>query len=230
VIRTFILGFSLLAFLSACEKKHEISKEYPAEVTAIATEGGRGLPYFVGKDLRPVWQLKDASEPRSLMPFDLKDQNGQQVDAAALKGKIGIVAFFYSECPGICPMTTRNLQAIQEKFKNDDRIMMVSFSVTPEKDTPEKLKNYAMKNHISYDRWRLLTGNKTQIYKIARESFNADTFSEKENAVQKLRPEDFLHSENVYLIDGEQKLRGIYQGQQVSSLDELARDAEVLLR
>jgi protein SCO1 len=228
----FALSLIAVVFISslACERKQEIAKDYPPEVSALATEGGVGLPFYVGKDLRPVWQTQGAPEIRMLNKFDLKDQNGRKITSETLKGKIGIVSFFYSECPGICPMTTRNLQAVQNKFKNDDRFIIVSFSVTPEKDTPKKLSSYAKKNEIDYRRWRLLTGDREQIYRVARESFSADIFSPKENELKELKPEDFLHSENVYLIDGEQKLRGVYQGRMVSSLEDLARDAETLVK
>jgi protein SCO1/2 len=221
---------ALCLLLVCCTSKKEIAKEYPPEVTALATEGGEGLPFFAGKDLRPVWKTEGAPPLRHLENFSLTDQNGRKLSSADIKGKVAIVSFFYSECPGICPMTTRNLRAVQEKFRGSDKVMMVSFSVTPQKDTPAKLKKYARENHIDYKQWRLLTCERAQIYRVARESFNADTRSLKEDALKKVTPEDFLHSENVYLIDGEQKLRGVYQGRMVSSLEELARDAETLTK
>lgn len=222
------LCLAIGAFLIlACEKK-SISSEYPAEVSALASSVGQGLPYLVGKDLRPVWDLNGEPAPRSLDAFKLKDQKGETISKDMLKGKVTIVSFFYSTCPGICPMTTRNLKTVQDQLASNDKFMMLSFSVQPQKDTPKKLQDYARKNHIDYKRWRLATGNRSEIYKLARESLGADTFSEKENQVMKLTPEDFLHSENVYLLDSEQKLRGIYQGRMVSSLEELVRDAKAL--
>lgn len=226
--RLILFGLIAASFSVACEKRTPISQEYPAEMSALANDSGPGLPYLVGKDFRPVWKTEGEPAPRSLDAFQLKDQKGQTVSKDMLKGKVAIVSFFYSTCPGICPMTTHNLRAVQEKIQNDDRFIMLSFSVQPQKDTPAKLTEYARKNHIDYKRWRLATGDRSQIYKLARESLGADTFSEKENQVQKLTPEDFLHSENVYLLDGEQKLRGIYQGRMVSSLEELVRDAKTL--
>lgn len=220
----------LLMALFGCTRQKSISNEYPAEVSALATEGGSGLPYFIGKDLRPVWKTQEKSQIRSLNSFRLKDQKGKEISSDKIHGKVTIVSFFYSQCPGICPMTTKNLKPIQEKFKDNERFEMLSFSVTPQSDTPARLTQFAKKHDISYRRWKLITGNRDQIYRIARESFGADTFSEKENQIQKLKPEDFLHSENVYLLDGEQKLRGIYSGLQVSSIQELARDAETLLQ
>lgn len=222
-----VLPFMMSAF-SGCTPSQPISKQYPQEVSALDTEGGKGLPYLVGTDLRPVWKTEGAPPVRTLNDFHLVDQKGREISSETLRGKISMVSFFYSECPGICPMTTKNLKVIQEKFKNDDRFLMVSFSVTPQTDTPQQLAKFAQKYNIFYQRWRLVTGNRDQIYRLARESFGADTISEKENALLKLKPEDFLHSENIYLLDGNQKLRGVYATQMVSSLQELARDAESL--
>ncbi len=199
-------------------------------MSAIAGVIGKGLPYLVGADLRPVWETRGAPPVRTLLDFKLKDQTGRTVTREDLAGKIAIVSFFYSQCPGICPMTTKNLRSVQEKFKDDDRVIMLSLSITPEHDSPKVLKAYGRANRIDAKRWRLLTGERARIYGLARESFSADTFSARENSKAPLKETDFLHSENVYLLDGEQKLRGIYAGIRVDSVDDLARDAEALLQ
>lgn len=191
---------------------------------------GQGIPYLVGKDLRPVWDLATAPRPREMRAFQLRDQEGRPVNRDSLKGKIAIVSFFFSRCPGICPVTTKNLRAVQDKFKDNDNVVMLSLSVTPEHDTPSVLKSYARINKIDVRRWHLLTGNRQAIYELARDSFSADTFSARENRMKELSKEDFLHSENVYLLDGQQKLRGVYIGLMETSLQELTRDAEALLR
>lgn len=214
--------------LCACHKKN-IADEYPAEVSAIATPG-KGLPYLVGQDLRPVWDTSNTPQPRELLPFKLKDQAGRDFSLDSLKGKVAIVSFFFSKCPGICPMTTRNLRTVQSKFKGNDNVIMLSLSITPEHDTPKVLAKYAKDNEIDGRRWHLLTGSREEIYQLARASFSADTFSAKENSQKKLSAKDFLHSENIYLLDNKQKLRGIYAGIREESLADLARDAEELLQ
>ena len=220
-----------LVFLSACDNSPSISQEYPVEMSALASEGGSGLPYLAGNDLRPVWNLAAENlQPRKLLSFSLRDQQGKAVELDYLKDKIGIVSFFFSKCPGVCPLTTKNLRKIQEKFKSDSRVVMLSLSITPESDTPGVLQNFAKKNAIEYQKWRLLTGGRKEIYDLARNSFSADTFSARENSRGKLSDKDFLHSENIYLIDNEQRLRGVYAGARLDSIDDLARDAQTLLK
>ena len=166
-----------LVFLSACVNSPSISQEYPVEMSALASEGGSGLPYLAGNDLRPVWNLAAENlQPRKLLSFSLRDQQGKAVELDYLKDKIGIVSFFFSKCPGVCPLTTKNLRKIQEKFKSDSRVVMLSLSITPESDTPGVLQNFAKKNAIEYQKWRLLTGGRKEIYDLARNSFSADTF------------------------------------------------------
>lgn len=227
-------SFSIIFCLAliGCENQSPISAEYETEMTALDQKGGAGLPYYVGTDLNPVWNRSPAQieRTRKLSPFELKDQTGKAVRLTDLDGKIAIVSFFYSHCPGICPQTTRNLKEIQKKFKNEKQVVMVSFSLTPEKDTPKVLDTYAKKNEIDFKKWHLLTGSRKEIYHLARESFNEDTFSRMENAQKPLSKEDFLHSENVYLLDQNQQVRGVYAGMKMGSILELARDTETLLK
>jgi len=220
----FVLGLGLIGCTRA-----DIAKEYPAEVTALATQGGTGLPFLVGKDLRPVWDTRQSPEIRTLLPFHLTDQKGKAITRESLGDRITIVSFFFTQCPGICPTMVKNLKPLQKKFKDDKRFLILSLSVTPEHDTPKTLAAYGDKMGVRYDNWRLLTGGREQIYQLARESFGADTFSIKENLIIPLKPQDFLHSEGIYLLDREKRLRGIYEGLVPGSIEELARDAESLL-
>ncbi|MBX3021370.1 MAG: SCO family protein [Bdellovibrionales bacterium] len=220
----------MLIFSVSCKKAVSIASEYPTEVTAFASEGGEGLPYFVGQDLRPAWNVQTGPAPRSLSSFHLTDQNSKNFTSHKLQGKVTIVSFFFTKCPGICPVTTARLRPVQKKFLQENRIEMLSFSITPEIDTPEQLTKFAKVHHINDRRWHLLTGDKTSIYRLARESFNADTFSPKANAHKKITASDFLHSENVYLLDGELKVRGIYTGRDTAAIQNLIRDAESLLQ
>src|SRR6476661_2098737 len=116
----FLFIFFVMFSMIACEKK-KIASEYPAEMSAVATPG-EGLPFLVGKDLRPVWETKDAPKTRELLPFQFVDQAGKKITLDETKGKIAIVSFFFSKCPGTCPITTSNLKKIQDKFKNNNRV------------------------------------------------------------------------------------------------------------
>lgn len=215
-----------LGAVVACERK--IADEYPAEVTTFTTEGGQGLPFFSGKDMRPIWQPGAGDSIRALGEFRLRDQTDREFTSGQLRGKITVVSFFFSHCSGICPITTGNLLKVQNQLRNDDRVMIVSFTVTPDVDTPAKLADFARQRQISPARWRLLTGERKAIYRLARESLGADTLSPKENALKAITENDFLHSEKIYLLDSAGRLRGIYTGRMPAAPAEILRDVEIL--
>lgn len=218
----FALALALFSF-SQCKKTP--ADEYPADVTQFATVRGNGLPFFTGRDLRPYWDL-NAAEPRRLGEFSMRDQLGKKFGSDEMKGRISIVSFFFTRCQGICPMVVGNLLKVQKELGPEAK--MVSFSVTPDLDTPTKLLEYSREKQIQPEKWRLITGDRTAIYRLARESLNADTFSERENARTKLDGDDFLHSENIYLLDSSLRLRGVYSGKMSASMLDLLRDLEQL--
>lgn len=227
------MGFAIVSVVSstcACDRRSRLAKEYPPEVTQLATQGGPGLPYFVGKDLSPVWDIGKTEEIRGLKAFQLVDQLAQTVRSEDLRGKVAVVSFFFSRCTGICPLTAKNLAQVQKNFLNEGRLVMLSVSITPQTDDPPHLRAYARANQIDHHRWHLLTGDRTAIYRLARESFGADTVSPRESALKKISNDDFLHSENVYLIDGSQHLRGVYSGRLPGSIQELIADARTLIQ
>ncbi|PJZ70498.1 hypothetical protein CH373_05355 [Leptospira perolatii] len=206
-------------------KDRGISSEYPKEVTSFS-EKGEGLPFFTGKDMRPTW---DSEEARRLEDFQGWDQKGVLFGSNEMNGKICVVSFFFSKCAGICPMITRNLLSVQEKYKERKGMLLVSFSITPDLDTSQKLNSFAKERKILYNKWRLLTGDKKKIYSIARNSFNADIFSPRENQEQGLSENDFLHSESLFLLDRKLRIRGVYNGRMPSSIQELTEHAEILM-
>jgi protein SCO1/2 len=224
-----IVGFSASFSLTACDHHSKIAKEYPQEVTRLSSEGGVGLPFFVGKDLRPSWETSKELETRTLKPFRMTDQLNKVISSENLHGKVAVISFFFSHCAGICPTTIKNLDAVQKSFLKDDRLMLLSFSITPEVDNPKRLHEYAKANRIDYRHWRLITGDRGKIYQLAQESFSANTFSPRENTIKSLSKDDFLHSENIYLIDSHQRLRGVYSGQSPSSIQELVADAKSIM-
>jgi protein SCO1/2 len=223
--------FALLAgliFLAGCQRHQPISSQYPAEYSAISPVGN-GLPFLVGRDFRPAWG--PAQEPvRTLPAFKFRDQTGALVSSESLAGRALVVSFFFTACGGVCPTTVHNLHAVQERFRDDDRVLLLSVSVTPDADTPAELAHYARRHGILGNRWKLLTGARDQIYAFARAGFNADTVSPTQNAKKAITPDDFLHSENVYLLDREHKLRGIYAGIRTGAVAELTRDLGTILQ
>lgn len=216
--------------LTGCHRRSQIAREYAGEVTTFAKAPNTELPYFVGKDLRPEWDPARLASPRSLSPFRLTDQMDRAVSQEDLRGKINVVSFFFSRCGGICPRLMKNLERVQTKFMSDDRVKMLSFSITPDSDTPKALREFGKRHGIDPKRWQLLTGDRKAVYELGRQSFNADTFSPKENELAKVTADDFLHSENVYLVDANLRLRGIYGAGLPAGIDELISGMEKLKR
>jgi protein SCO1/2 len=158
-----------------------------------------------------------------IAPFKLVNQNGDTITQADYTGKIYVADFFFTTCPTICPIMTENMMLVQEEFKNDPEVMILSHSVTPEIDTVEVLKKYAIKKGVIDAKWNLVTGDRKQIYDLARKSYLAA----KEN---KYGGEYALvHTENFLLVDKEGRLRSrSYDGTDVEDVKKLIKDIYIL--
>lgn len=139
-----------------------------------------------------------------IQPFALTERAGTPLTQAQLQGKVWIADFIFTTCPAECPKMSAEMQKLQDKL--DSAVHLVSFSVDPETDTPEKLRTYADKYGADKQRWLFGTGKREDLYKLAGESFKL--------AVQDLRaakgPSPFLHSPKFVLVDGQMRIRGYY--------------------
>lgn len=184
------------------------------------------MPYYNSAEFTPEWISADELAGKDLHkigPFAFRDQNDRLITNKDFEGKIYISNFFFTTCPGICPQMTANMALLQETYKDDDRIKFISHSVTPWIDTVEQLNRYAIENGVISDKWHLVTGDKEEIYNLARNSY----FAEKEIGLQ-LSSDDFLHTENFILVDSRGHIRGIYNGTIISELDRVKKDIESL--
>ncbi len=156
-------------------------------------------------------------------PFTLVNQNGDTITQSDYQGKIYVADFFFTTCPSICPVMTKNMTAIQEEFKNDPEVMLLSHSVTPEIDSVAVLRAYADRKGIDDDKWNLVTGDRQQIYDLARKSYLAVKKNKYggENAM--------IHTENFLLVDKEGRLRErSYDGTKEEDIKALIEDIYVL--
>ena len=168
------------------------------------------LPFYNTPDFTPVWLTPtDAAYPaiHTIAPFNLTNQLGNAITNQQTKGKIYVANFFFASCGSICPKMMGNLADVQQAFKNDDRVLLISHSVTPTRDSVPVLLKYAADNHIDNKKWWLLTGNKDAIYTLARKAYFAD-----EQTGYNKASNEFLHTENVVLIDQHGRIRGVYNG------------------
>jgi len=193
---------------------------------ACKTEKKEDLPYYNSADFTPNWYEKeqlDTLKLHKIAPFKLIDQDGIEISNETVKGKIYVANFFFTICPSICPTMTQHLAMVQKAYKNDAEIMLLSHSVMPATDSVVQLKKYANHWKLDSQKWHLLTGNKEPIYKLARQAY----FAEKEIGLQKEKNE-FLHTENDFLIDKQGYIRGVYNATLPLDVENLVKDIEVL--
>ena len=152
--------------------------------------------------------------------FSLKNQNGETITEKNYDNKIYVADFFFTTCPGICIDMTRNMLKIQKKIIDNPNIMLLSFSVTPKIDSVAQLKKYALEKGINDAKWNLLTGDKKQIYRLARESYFVVKEGQGINSM--------IHTENFVLIDPDKRIRGFYDGTDDEEIIELMEDIIIL--
>ncbi|MCF1421032.1 SCO family protein [Mangrovimonas futianensis] len=154
--------------------------------------------------------------------FKLVNQNGDTITQDVYKDKIYIADFFFTTCQTICPIMTDNMAQLQEKLKDDNQVMLLSHSVTPEIDSVPQLKKYALKKGVIDSKWNLVTGDKKQIYELARKSYLA-VKTDGDGG-----PFDMIHTENFMLIDKKKQIRGFYDGTNQEDMERLLNDIKTL--
>jgi protein SCO1/2 len=154
--------------------------------------------------------------------FSLVNQNGDTITQDNYKGKIYVADFFFTTCPTICPIMTKNMAEVQEVIKDDPNVMLLSHSVTPDIDSVAQLKRYAREKGVIDSKWNLVTGDKKQIYQLARKSYLA-VKNDGDGG-----PFDMIHTENFILVDKEKRIRGFYDGTDREEIDKLLKDLEIL--
>lgn len=188
------------ALLGACQKKNDAAFEVIAPPPAPAV-------------LAKHWTLPD---------FALTERTGETLRLADLAGKVWVADFFYTTCPGPCPMMSSRLSEVQKALGDEPGVRLLSISVDPEKDTPEVLKQYAERFKAG-DRWYFLTGQKDAIYGLARDAFKLP--------VAEAPTEGGLitHSTRLVLVDKTGTVRGFYEGADENGVKDLIRDIHRLL-
>jgi len=172
---------------------------------------------LVEEDLRYVKKYHRISD------FSLLNQNGNNVTQDNYKNKIYVADFFFTTCPDICPIMTGNMLYLQENLK-DTSVMLASFSVTPKIDTVEVLKEYSTLKGVDDSKWNLMTGDKKQIYDLARKSYLVA------KAIPDGKNHGMIHTENFVLVDRDKRIRGYYDGTNIEDMDKLLDDIQILIK
>lgn len=166
--------------------------------------------------------LQHVKKYHRIADFSLLNQNGDTITQENYRDKIYVADFFFTTCPTICPIMTANLVEVQAALANDPEVLLLSHSVTPEIDSVAQLKKYAIEKGVNDAKWNLVTGDKKQIYELARKSYLA---------VQEDGdggPFDMIHTENFILVDQQRRIRGFYDGTKEEEMDRLLSDIEIL--
>ncbi|MBT3444187.1 MAG: SCO family protein [Flavobacteriaceae bacterium] len=186
------------------------------------------LPYYNTPDFMPLFiDNPNAIAERvhhRINDFEATNQYGQKITLDDLKGKVHIANFMFTRCTSICPIMTNHLKTLAKAYKNETRFSMLSFSVTPWMDSIPALRSFAESYSIKAKNWHLLTGEKSEIYRLARRSY----FAEKDLGFTKDSAE-FLHTEHVVLVDPHLRLRGVYNATLKPDILQLHQDIAQLL-
>ena len=186
------------------------------------------LPYYNTPDFMPLFVDHPTAVAEQIRhhiaDFEATNQYGQKITLDDLQGKVHIANFMFTRCTSICPIMTNHLKTLAEAYKNETRFSMLSFSVTPWMDSIPALRSFAESYSIEAKNWHLLTGEKSEIYRLARRSY----FVEKDLGFTKDSTE-FLHTEHVVLVDPQLRLRGVYNATLKPDILQLQRDVAQLL-
>ena len=184
------------------------------------------LPIYNPTDFNPKLvdkSIRNFSDNHRVKDFNLINQNGIKVSSKDYENKIYVVDFFFTSCPSICPIMTNNMLLIQEEFIQNNNIMLLSMSVTPEIDNVEVLKKYAIEKGVIDSKWNITTGSKKHIYELARKSYFA-VLDQGDGGLQ-----DFIHTPNFILVDTKKQIRGIYDGTVENEISRLIQDINILV-
>ncbi|WP_258455177.1 SCO family protein [Aequorivita sp. CIP111184] len=203
--------------------KNELKKE---DIKTVETSRVDHLPYYNDESFTPNWLTPGSPEEKSfhkIPDFKLINQLGDTITQKTFEDKIYVTDFFFTICPGICPQLAESMIQLQDEFKEDDDVLLLSHSVMPSTDTVEVLKEYAETHGAKANKWHLVTGDKKEIYSLGRDQY----FVENDLGVPK-GIDDFLHTENFLLIDKKKHIRGIYNGLNRASIVQLITDVKTL--
>ncbi|MEY2484492.1 MAG: enediyne biosynthesis protein [Verrucomicrobiota bacterium] len=189
-----------------------------------------GIPLLVATVFFFIWRSQVIQLANRPVPdygrapeFELTNQNGERFGSAQLKGRIWIADFIFTACQGPCPMISSRMSELQKPLEKSD-VHLVSFTVDPEKDTPEVLRGYAERLHAQPERWDFLTGPKAVIYQLSRNGFKLAVSDGTEETGTP------VHSTRFMLVDRKGEIRGYYDGTEADAVTKLLADTSHLLR
>ena len=166
--------------------------------------------------------IQEVRKYHTIADFSLQNQNGETVTQQDYRDKIYVADFFFTTCQTICPIMTDHMLQIQEALRDDQEVLLLSHTVIPKTDTVAQLKRYANKKGVWDEKWNLVTGEKKELYDLARKSYLVAK-NDGDGG-----PYDMIHTENFVLVDKKRRIRGFYDGTNAAAIQELLADIKVL--
>lgn len=202
-----------------------------AGVWILSDQDQRELPIINPVDVNPDLvdpSIQNQGNYHHISDFYLQNQDGDWVNKKVLDGKIGVVNYFFATCPTICPLMNGKVAQVYEHFKPTGKVMILSHTVMPEVDSAEALQEYAERYDATSDGWMFLTGDKGHLYELARKSYLIVPDKDDPNYSHG-EENDFIHTENIALIDTKGQIRGFYDGTSDKAIQQLIEDIQLLL-
>ena len=183
------------------------------------------LPIFFQKGVdNPFKECPATDSTQHYIPdFTFTNQEGKPIGRAQMEGKITVVDFFFTSCPSICPVMSKEMARVNDMFRDEPQVQLMSISIDPEYDTPQILKKYADEHQAITGKWHFLSGPKLETFQLARCGFVLPALDG--NGV----PDDFVHSDKFMLIDEQGRIRGYYSGTTREQVDLLMLETKILL-
>lgn len=179
------------------------------------------------QDKQPQLPVIGNEQNHHVSPFSFVNQDGKTVSNVDIKGKIVVVEYFFTTCKTICPKMNENMEHVYKAFRGNKNVMILSHSVDPEKDTVQALKAYSLRFDADPSQWMFLTGDKKQLYDMARYSY---LISAEDDTAGLSIEDDFIHDDNFVLVDGYGRVRGFYEGTAPAAINKLIGDINLLLK
>jgi protein SCO1/2 len=185
--------------------------------------------YFLTKQdeipVLPVYgELNEDQTEHTIADFSFTDQDNKTITQHDFNNKIYVADFFFTRCRGICPLMSNQLERVNNVFKANNEILFLSHTVKPEEDSVATLKEYATRHHAITGKWFFVTGNKKELYDMARYSYLVSLSEGKGDE------NDFVHTQSFTLIDKKKRIRGFYDGTDSLEVNKLIGDINTLLQ
>ena len=176
---------------------------------------------------KSLLSIVGADQNHHVQPFSFTNQDGKVITEKDIEGKICVVSYFYATCKGICPKMNENMTSVAKAFHGNKNVVILSHTVDPKKDTVAALKAYSLRFDADPEQWMFLTGDKKQLYDMARYSY---LINAEDTANGLTLEDDFIHDKHYALIDKFGRVRGFYDGLNQGQVYKLIGDINILLK